>query len=61
MRIPQSTVKLPPASALRAARWFAGKHRAIARLQAADVIELPSAAGQVVLLDVGYAGGPPER
>ena len=64
MRIPQGTVKLPSADALRSARWFAGKHRAIARLRAADAIDVPGAAGSLVLLDVhdaGEAGRAPER
>ena len=61
MRIPQRTVKLPSAEALRSARWFAGKHREIARLRAADVIDVPGARGSLVLLDVHAGGDTPER
>ncbi len=61
MRIPQRTVKLPSADALRSARWFAGKHREIARLQTADVINVPGTGGSLVLLDVHDADGTAER
>lgn len=61
MRIPQSPVKLPRAATLRGARWFAGKHRAITGLQAAGAIGVPRAGGSLVLLDVHYADGGPER
>jgi maltokinase len=61
MRIPQRAVKLPSADAVRSARWFAGKHRPIARLRAADVIDVPESGGSLVLLDVHDEDGTPER
>jgi maltokinase len=46
-------------SELRAARWFAGKHRAIEAVAEFDAVAVPG--GRLVLLDVRYAGGADER